>query len=279
MAIVDMIPKWSGDEADANVGAGGARLSWSLTVDDPANDNSQSVKAAAPVPTVHPAHSFMFLSSFRVRRLSPIYFELDAQYALDLTGDKENPPTDRPAIVLPAISFNTTEEPVDIDRDGFSLRNVNREGFDPPCLQEFNDLVLTFEKNVASIDLLEYWDLKGSVALDEFYGFPAGVARCLDIGAKPAQEGEELFYKQTATIAFRKPVADTPNSLTWHRRIISEGYYEKVDGKIVRAVDEYGSETTRPVLLSRTTGERVTVAEWAYHRQFGEVNFADYNLV
>lgn len=279
MAIIDMIPKWSGDEADAAVESGGSRLSWSITVDDPANDTSQSVKLSATVPVQHPSDPAMILSSFRVRRLSPIYFELDAQYVKDLVGDKEDPPTDRPAIVLPAVSFNTFEEPVDVDQQGFSLRNVNGEGFDPPCVQEFNDLVLTFEKNVATVDFLEYWALKGSVASDAFYGFPAKIARCLDISATPAQEGDELFYKQKTTIAFRKPLADTPEAFTWWRRIISEGYYERLaDDRIVRALDEEGAEMTRPVLLDRITGERVTTAQWAYHQRYPEVAFGDYNL-
>jgi len=283
MPILDMIRKWTGDEAEA-AATGSARLSWSITVDDSENDTSESVKSTASVPGEHPDDEDMILVSFRVRRLSPIYFELDAQYTKDPTGTGGLTPTERPVVVKmpPSISFSTTEEPVDVDEDGNALVTVNGEGYDPPCLQEFNDLILTFEKNVDTVDYLDYWDLKGSVSNDGFYGFPAGVPRCLDITAKPAQEGDAIFFKQTAVVAFRKPLAAGAENLTWWRRILHEGFYEKLpDGRIVRALDDDGAEMTRPVLLDTGTGERITdpaAAMWKYHKKFREVAFADYNL-
>jgi hypothetical protein len=283
MAIVDMILKWSGDEAEA-AQSGTAQLIWSITVSDPASDTAESVKSTATVPTEHPDDPLMFLTSFRVRRLSPIYFELEARYTKDVTGSAGLPPTERPVKVTmpPSVSFITTEEPVDVDADGNPLRNVNGEGYDPPCTQEFNDLILTFEKNVASVDYLAYRAVKGSVSSDEFFGFEAGVSRCLDISAMPAQEGDVIFFKQKTVIAFREPLADTPVEKTWWRRNISEGYYEKIDGRIVRALDEDGDEMTRPVLLDNTTGVRIadpTLSQWKYSKKFREVDFADYGII
>lgn len=279
MSIVDMKQKWSGDEADAAAGEpSSARLAFTIVTDDP-SDTAHYVKANAPVPTEHPDDSGMLLQSFRVRRLSPIFHELEALYTPSTAAGQS--PTERPVVVKmpPSVSFATTEEPVDVDQQGFALRNVNGEGFDPPCLQEFNDLILTFEKNVSVVDYLAYWDLKGSVASDAFYGFPAGIARCLDITATPAQEGDELFFKQRAMIAFRKPAGGATNSLAWWRRIVSEGFYENIDDKIVRALDDDGMEMTRPVLLDRITGERTDTAQWAYHQKFREVAFASYDLI
>lgn len=282
MAIIDMKQKWSGDEAEA-APTGTAQLSWSITVDDPANDTSESVKSTAVVPEEHPSDTDMVLASFRVRRLSPIYFELDARYTKDLTGQQGLTPTERPVVVTqPAVGFSTTEEPVDVDADGFALVTKNGEGYDPPCLQEFNDLILVFEKNVDTVDYQEYRSLKGSVNSDMFFGFDNFTCRCLDIKATPAQEGEFVFYKQSATIAIRAPFAGVATIHTWWRRILHEGYYEKVGGRIVRALDEDGAEMTRPVLLDTTTGERIndpTAAQWKYHRRFNEVAYASYNLI
>lgn len=284
MAIVDMKPKWSGQDATAEKTTAGATLGWTVTVDDPANDDAEFVKSNIAITITHPSDEDMYLHSARVRRLSPIFFDVEAKYVKNLVQSQEEDPTERPVVVTmpPSVSFSTTEEPVDVDADGEPLRTVNGEGYDPPCLQEFNDLVLTFEKNVSTVDYTEYRTLKGAVSADEFYGFPGGQPRCIDITAKPAQEGEYLFYKQTAVIMFREPLADTPDAKAWYRRLLHEGFYEKVDGKIVRALDENGDETTKPVLLDTTTGARITdptMAQWKYHRKFREVDFNDYNLV
>jgi len=284
MSVVDFVPTWSGQSASAEISTGGSVLAWTVTVDDPANDNAETVKHEVPIPAVHPSNPLSFLTSMRVRRTSPIYFEVEGNYGIDLTGDKGEDPINRPVVVTlpPSVSFSSSEEPVDTDAAGVALRNINGEGFDPPPTQEFNDLILNFEKNVATIDYTEFSELKSAVCNTGFYGFAAGKPRCIDINAKPAQEGEFIFYKQTAVIAIREPLADTPAAKTWWRRLIHEGFYEKIGGKIVRALDEEGEPMTKPVLLDATSGARITdpaLAQWHYSRKYREIDFDDYNLI
>lgn len=282
MGVIDFKAKWSGEETTAEINQGGARLMWTVTVDDPANDTTEVVLAGITVPEVHPDDETKYLSSVRVRRLSPIFFEVEANYHAEAQNFEGVSPTERPVKILPpSVSFSDVEEPIDQDVNGDPIQTVNGEGFDPPLTKDVSDLVLVFEKNVEAVDYLAYRDSKGNVNNAGFFGSEQGTARLLDITAEPAQEGMFIFYKQRATIAFRSvPVIEgTPfPTLAWAKRVLHEGFYEKVDGRIVRAVDENGDEMTKPVLLD-AAGARTVAPVWLYWSVYAEIDFDELNIL
>lgn len=285
MGLIDLKPKWSRESSIRGENESSAILAWTALVDNPATDSVESIlqEILGEIPSEHPDDSNKRQSSVRAARISPIMLDVEANYVGPTTGEGEDPGTgERQRIKsLPSISFSTTEEPIDVDADGVAIRTVNGEGYDPPITMEFTDLVLTFENDVSTVDYLQQWNYKGATNSDEFFGFPAGVARIIDITADPTATGPDIYYKQTTVVQFRKPIADGAEFIAWYRRQISEGFYEKVGGKIVRAVDEFGQPTTRPVLLDKDTGERINDpanAEWVYIKRYRSLPFAAFNI-
>ena len=82
----------------------------------------------------------------------------------------------------------------------------------------------------------------------------------------------------TASIRFRYPFNTTPEK-AWYARVRHEGFYEKLsDGRIVRAIDDNGEPTTKPVLL-KEDGTRETVSENAYWLEFKRYQPLPYNVL
>lgn len=281
MSIIDLKPKWSAESSTRGGNSDSALLSWTALIDNPATDSVESIleEITSLLPDYY---EWKPRTSLRARRVSPIMMEVDANYAGPSGGEGGGETGEKMRIKsLPSVSFSTTEEPIDMDADGLPIRTANGEGFDPPITTEFNDLVLTFENDVSTVDYLKQWDYKGAVNSDEFYGFPVGVARIIDITADPTSTGLAIYYKQKTVVQFRKPFGNDDNESAWYHRRISEGFYEKSGTKVVRAVDEFGQPTTKPVLIDKLTGVRINNlnnAQWVLTKRFRYLPFADFNI-
>jgi len=215
----------------------------------------------------HAANDDIRLRNRDFVRISPIHWQAIMTY------QGEYPAIDG----KPKVKWSNAEsdEPIDVDYLGNPIMTVNGEPIDG-VTRKINDLVATVERNYRSINLVTTHVYLDSVNSDTFMGFAPGVAKLTAFDATQAWDANDDGYWQvTARIMFRYPY-NTTAAKAWYARIRHEGYIEKLGGKLVHAVDAFGQNVTRPVLL-KVDGTRETNPASAYWHEWQRYGTAAYS--
>lgn len=280
---------WSRDDFDVSTEDGfrrKARITEAYQITCPANFSEAEISALTGVPPtgaifsdVSSTGSVTPLINIRCKsrsfkRMGPIYWMATLKYEGEFgEGGASSPAT----ATRPVISWSDTEtdEAIDQDADGNPIVTENNEPIDGVTMK-IADNVLTIERNYRNFSPFLTSEYRHSVNSDTFAGYPAGMGRMIRFTAKQMwDEGEEGYWKVSASIQFRYPY-NTTSEKAWYARVRHEGFYEKVSTRIIRAVDDNGEPTTKPVLLD-ADGARVTDPANATWKEFKRYQPLPYN--
>jgi hypothetical protein len=199
----------------------------------------------------------------------------------DDTGD----PTSRPWHTQWAwIACN---EAVDTDIAGRPIVNSADEPIDPPPTREILDRLCTMRGTLpdtkATRDRLD--DYNDTVNSNTVFGYPAGRGRMRTSYERMITSDGRQYLEVTVEIVFRlKLAAGTPDYCAWDRRILDQGYREKItsDGETVyrTIVGDDGQPVREPVPLDGSGGQLAEGANpvWLYYEEHERRNFGAIGL-
>ncbi len=184
----------------------------------------------------------------KASRKSPVLWHVTMAYKGYIPPTSGTNPLDIPAIV--DWDDVEVEEEIDEDFDGNAILTSCFEPV-PGIRAVFCDQVATIKKNMATYNSYTASVYRRSVNSDTFLGWPAGTAKLMKLSGKEVQ-GDFSYYEVTGVVQFRIPYRTTA-AKAWYARWRHEGLYQKADmygyTKIVRARDEIGEDSSKPVLL------------------------------
>ena len=290
MSVTPLATKmWSKDDFDVTATKGlrkKARITEAYQITCPPNYSKVEVSAIAGIPATGSVYisedsngGAIALPTIRCKtrsfqKLGPIYWIATLKYEGEF-GDAG--PDAAATATRPIISWTDTEtdEAIDQDWDGNPIVTANGEPIEGVTMK-IADNVLTVERNYRFFSPWLTSQYRHSVNSDTFASYPAGTGRMTRFSAKQAwDEDDNGYWQVSASIQFRYPYNTTPER-AWYARVRHEGYYERVSGDIVRAVDDNKEPTTKPVLL-KTDGTRETNSENAHWLEFKRYQPLPYN--
>lgn len=216
-----------------------------------------------------------------VRRISPIFFEAEANYeSIPIStitgGNIDDDPWNQPTI---RRSRSVTQElEVDEDYNGNAIVNPGTNEF-VPVKRRFSDIVVTLRRA-----FIVYSDATQSTYMDKtnsdaYLTFQPGQGLVQSIQSELAIHRDIPYYNVTTELYFRNPYRTTAANAWYHRRAV-KGYLEFYTGNfdlVRRALDDEGRETPEPVLLDKVTGERLppgSPAQFLETQLYGSIAFS-----
>jgi hypothetical protein len=282
MSVVDVTKMWSK--------SGGSFTSetydpfdqqWALTegyqvlVDDP-TDDAVVVASALGIPPLgaqHPSGIDAEVSSIVPVPLGPVFWMVTVTY----TGE-----TIEPGTVDVEWTDVTTTEPCDRDWNGAAIVTENGEQVDGLSV-DVSDQVVIIRRKFATINPAALREYRRSTNSDTYLGWPPGTARLVGLSAKNRFKFGQVneAWDVTARIQFREPFAGTTPAQAWYKRWRHEGLLVKDGTDIRRAVDSYGQQKTRPVLLKADGTEETDpdAAVFIHTQVYGSIPYSALGLV
>jgi len=166
-----------------------------------------------------------------------------------------------------------SNEPIDQDVFGTAIMTRTFESPDPPLNEEVYESQYTYSRSGRPYNHTLFDMYRGAVNSDVWLGRPAGSCKIIDIGASLRLNTETGWQADLRVVVVKGKAPPLTNAspaeqangaafYTWHKRWRAEGYYAKrsvqtssgIEVLLVRATDQFGVETTKPVLHSRATG-------------------------
>lgn len=278
--MYSVIEQFSGDTAgsrsdDGKTGSSDAQRVFNV-VSLNGSGSSVGAKLAPGIPRIgfaHPDNFYLRCRSVDCNRRSPIMYEVTANYFAD-TQDPENSPLNEP----PKITFSTitSDEEIDEDIDGNPLVTVNGEPYEGITMS-VEDLSMTITRNLPTFNPTSIYTYVNKVNSAQFFNFPAGTVRCVDINASQATAEQNFeYWVASVTFQMREPLRVPPQK-AWWKRVLHQGYIVKDrDGNPVTASTINGQDVTKPILL-KDDGTPETDPEQGTWRTFQIYGTADFN--
>lgn len=252
---------------------------YQVTVDDP-ETTIDDIVTDSNVPKV--GDTIAGLPALRVRavepfQVSPLLWHVPVTWEGEIGPDG---PTDDPLNAPPEIDWGDVEsdEPIDEDVNGNPIVTANFEPINGVTMK-LPDAVLNVKRNFADINLYLIGQYRRSVNSDVFMTWPAGTAKLIKYTAKKKnatddQDNTQGYWEVAASIQFRYPYRTTAYR-AWWARVLHQGLYVRTtpNGRIVRATDDEGNPSTKPVLLDND-GLQTTTARW---REYQRYQYLPYN--
>lgn len=265
MSIVDVKESWSGSPAswsspDGRDGEIVTTRKFTVTTDNSGDaDISLDVLAATGIPVKgepHPHNPFLKCRGCKANPVSPIFYEVTAEYKAE-TPDANQSPLDKPAV----IKWSTVTEQGDIDEDinGKPITTVNGEPF-KGIKKPFSDLKATIQKNFVTFDSPVFYAYRDTVNSNQFLGFPVGSAKIMRISADQIYDEDFPYFSITVEVQFRKPIRTT-DARAWWKRIRHEGLYERTGGPTVSFSGGGGSGASALSIVESGAVTSISVAE------------------
>lgn len=272
MAIVSVSKSWSRTSSQGS-SSDGQNFSMSFTegwqVVHSADATELEILNAPGLPQVRDFYPNTFVPCTSVgptSKIGPILTMVIVQYDGEVGPQgAEDPPENK----LPEYTWSdsTSSEAIDQDWDGKPIVTKNGEPINGVTM-DIADQTLTITRNYTLFSPWLTHQYRHSVNSDTFASYPAGTARLVGFSAtnQVSNNGAYTYWKVNAKVQFRYPY-NTTAAKAWYARVRHEGFKEKVDGNIVRAVDDYGEPVTKPVLL-KADGTRETDPDNAHWLEF-----------
>lgn len=221
----------------------------------------------------------IFVRSVKPKTISPILIQIDVSYSGQVVRGQISPLLERADIKRRALQ---SVEPVDQTWLGEPITTVNYEPINGASRQIY-DMQYTITKNYAIVNddlIIQYLNSTNS---DNWFGYAPGRAKLVGYSAEEVLDRTNDFYtisyfRVTWDIIVRYPYNTTPDK-AWYFRNRHEGFYRKTaSGKIGRAVDEQGNDTSKPVLLA-PDGTQLFGTANAYWQEWQIYNSLPYNAL
>jgi len=248
--IVSVGEHWTGRGAsEKREGEADFTLSY-LAVSNSAEDDATIVLADSRIPamyTVHPKNLNCRVVDRDAKQESEGYFTwmVNVTYSSKWFDQAKSDPNPLARPDQESWSTKDTQEPFVSDLDDVAVVTTTEETFDPPIMRDVGRLVLSIEKNLASVDPQTALEFHHAINDTDFRGFPAGQAKIMSISWAEQFEGESSYQKLRLTIEF--------NANGWeHLKPLNQGYMELDPNDITRyrqILDRSGQPISKPRLL------------------------------
>jgi len=204
-----------------------------------------------PIPVsyaAHPYNAYIYVTDINAGAAGgPFDYRVVVTYARI-----ENPLTAAP---VQSWGWASSNEPIDMDKDGDAILNSSREPYDPALSKDVHDQVFRDVRNVQYFDPGVARVYKGAVNSDndflkagDFAGFSAGWVKCTEYSGEPARAGALNYWVLTREFVIRDP---HPTAETgWKARVLDQGFKEKTAAdtyEIIKGSD--GKPLAQPTLL------------------------------
>jgi hypothetical protein len=221
----------------------------------------------------HPSGLDAYVTSLKCTPVGPIFWVVEVGYE----GE-----TIEPGTIKVKWTDVTSTEPIDRDWSGRAIVTANNEQVDGLSV-EIADQIVVITRKFATVDPAAIRQFRRATNSDTFLGWPPGTARLVGWEADNefAFGGPRENWTVTARIQFREPFAGTTPAQAWYKRWRHEGQMERVGGSIRRALDSFGQEETKPVLL-KADGTRETDpdnAVFIHSQVYGSLAFSALGLL
>jgi len=232
----------------------------------------------------HPQSFSLRARSFSCNQTGPLTFEVTVGYE-SLSADP-NDPTQDPLAQPASVSYSAVTQEVEIDEDvsGNPIETINGDPL-AGVTRPFTDLVITVRRNLPSFDPASISTYMNKVNSAEWYGLPAGTVRIMDISAQNVFAADLEYWDVSISFQVRRGYGTVTDAKAWWYRTAHQGYiikqvspakfgFAKVD-----PVDDYtdnGTTVAQPVMINKTTGERLAAGTGAYI-EFQVLETIDFN--
>lgn len=176
------------------------------------------------VPSLHPTIPFLRQSGLGVRRLSPVHYEVTANYGAQGNGKPNTNPLDEVAQV--EFDAIVSEEEFDTDINGDAMVMVTGEAFNPRIRVPVYDNVIRVTRNLPpnKVDPNTISAYRNSVNNDNWYGLPPGTVRITMFKAQSISDDEQTYWRVSAEFQIRRGAPRTTDDKAWYKRVLAEGY-------------------------------------------------------
>ena len=176
----------------------------------------------------------------------------------------------------------TTTEPIDRDISGRAIVTANGEQVEGLSM-DVSDQVVVIRRRFPTINMPGLRMYRRATNEDTFLGWPPGTARLVAFSAKNQFKfgAPREAWDVTARIQFREAFANTPPGFAWYKRWRHEGLIVKAGSNFRRAVDSFGQEKTKPVLLKADGTEETNPdnAVFIYTQVYGSLPYSALGLI
>jgi len=270
VTILEVKKAWSRTGADATTNDG---QTFRLTIEEgyqithSADATDIEIMSANDLPLITSKHPDCYAICKRIgplSKLGPIYSIVGVGYEGQFGPGQLN---DHPINKRPEYTWSdtTSNESIDSDWNGNPIITANGEPIQGGTM-EIADQTLTVTRNFALFSPWVTHQYRHSVNSDAFASYPPGTARLVGFSATKEYSNDFEYWSVNARIQFRYPYNTTP-ARAWWLRVRHEGFQERKNGVIVRALDKRGDPEPRPVML-RLNGTRETNETLAYWLEF-----------
>lgn len=250
---------------------GSDRRQWTVALSGvDSNDNARSVKRSCQQQGLlpregepHPSDYSLTLTDLSLDQVSPSYYDAVGTYTAtprpnDQADDPDAAPWDLPA----SIEFFsiTSQSEIEFDADGDAIVNPGTQEPVTGVMRDVVDLGVRITKNFLTFNPSGIRTFSGKVNSDIWLNYQPGTVKCGEITANPSVHDNQQYYAVIVNAIVRQEFATTADKAWYHRRVC-KGFYEIKDSKKVRAVDADGQFEVEPVLLNKTTGERLALGD------------------
>lgn len=284
MTILSVDKMWSRSSSEASVTDNFRKFDVSFreayqVLHDP-NEPALNIYQAPGIPAAgsfFPGFPFVVCDTAQLERVSPIFTIVNVEYNGEIApGPTGQAPS--PLFAPPKIDWDDveTEEEVDEDFDGKAIETRNGEPY-KGVKRPVADQTVTIRRNFATFNPYIQSRYRQAVNSDTFVGWPPGTARITKFSASNVIDKNFGYWEVTATIQFRVPYRTTPDK-AWYKRIVHEGLYERVNGRIRLAIDGDGKDVNKPVLLD-ASGARLSPGSSPVFLEFKIFDSLPYNAL
>jgi len=294
MSIINIKEDWEALEAGADTETGMMQRRFTVLFDesDAPQNRPRLAWGATGIPRLyerHPYEATVYAKDKRVTPLGPFLYEVIVYYQTRPTTQQEDGdsglvhPLNVPAKI--SWSFAAAAEPIDRDINGKPITNSADESFDPPVTRDVYDLVLHIERNEQNYDPVHASEFIGAINSGSFFGFDAGLVKCVRFDSDRARFGDDFYYQVAYEFQVRFAKISGVN-YGWKLRVLDQGFREKTgtdtNGKPTYAIfkDDDGNPLSQPVLLNGSGGKKTVTdpAEFLVFDVDRSVSFDALNL-
>ena len=279
MAVISVERMWSKFGSEANPTTINIFDSYQVVHD--VNTPLLDIYNASGIPALgspHPEFPSANVFSAAPAQVSPIMTILTVQYQGNLDTDAGDLGNSGPTSIVWSSSPSEEETDQAFGVSGAPIVTFTGEPIEGVRTRIVDQVATITRKFISFSPWLSHAYLH-SVNSDTYLSYPPGTGKLMDYSATATGGGQ---WEVTATINFRYPWRTTSDK-SWYARVRSEGYMEIVPGLgKVHAVDALGQPVSRPVLLKKADGTRITDpddAEWYEIQLYDSLPYSALGLI
>jgi len=267
--VLSVVEKLGGRGGDETTSTQNFSRVFQVEIDAVSATVESDILASVSIPTIgasHPAYSAAKCTRRRVKLADDddfLTWEVECDYSLPTpskNNTSNNPVNDPPRISFGSVQYTRVVEKayqgVDkIDSPTKAILNSAGQPFDPPVVQEEENMVISITRNERTIDPADLVTYRNTINLVSIT--IAGVTIAQNRGRMRSIMMTKSW--DTSGTAYWQVTYEIEIATTTHvRKILDVGFYKKESAGLIPMLDAEKKPVTEPKLLNGTGGENVS---------------------